>query len=41
LGEECVNYEVECVRPSGGRPKKTWSEVAAKDLDLTTKHEYC
>jgi len=30
IGEKCVDYEVEGVRPRGG-PMKSWSEVIEKD----------
>ena len=30
--KECMDYEVECVRPRG-RPKKSQSEVTEKDCD--------
>jgi len=30
LGERCMDYSVEGVKP-GGKPKKTWSEITEKE----------
>jgi len=29
--KKCMEYEVECSRPRGRRPKRTWKEVVQKD----------